>query len=262
MPTPPHILAYREAGSGPSVVLLHGLPASSSYWLRVIPLLEDTYHLVAPDLLGFGHSPKPKAATYSIDEHVAAVVATLEAIDLPKPWTLVGHSMGSLVALRLANTHPDWLRKLVLISFPAYDNVQQARRQIIRSGLAPRFMLEGGRARRTTRSLHHVSEVGRRLSVLFHPLTSLQVPRHGTRHTRRSYRLALEQIIYHPTDRSHLEGLKLPVTIINGERDHLLRGVDYTWFENLAHVQTYWLPKGHQLPLDDPANVARIIARD
>ena len=76
--------------------------------------------MIAIDLLGFGESPAPDDATYTIAEHEAALARTIDSLRLREPFVLVGHSMGSLIAARYAATHPRRLRKLVLVSPPVY----------------------------------------------------------------------------------------------------------------------------------------------
>src|SRR3954462_3840877 len=71
---------YREAGpaNAPTVLLLHGFPSSSRMWEPLLPLLADTYHLIAPDCPGFGHSsaPSPSAFEYTFD-NLARVMGEL-----------------------------------------------------------------------------------------------------------------------------------------------------------------------------------------
>lgn len=109
-------LAGRERGAGPALVLVHGLASSSRYWGDLAPLAQQ-YRVIAPDLLGFGRSPRPPDSAYGPDEHLAALSATLTP-RLSEPFTLVGHSLGSLLALQYAGRYPEQVRALVLISLP------------------------------------------------------------------------------------------------------------------------------------------------
>jgi pimeloyl-ACP methyl ester carboxylesterase len=109
-----------DVGSGPVVVLLHGIASSSVTFANVIPLIETDHRVIALDLLGFGESPSPEGATYSVAEHAAAVLKTLRRLKLRRPVVLVGHSMGALIATRLAATRPRWVSRLVLVSPPVY----------------------------------------------------------------------------------------------------------------------------------------------
>ena len=110
-------LFVREAGQGAPMVLLHGLASSSRYWEPHVPHLGQSYRLVAPDLLGFGRSPKPDGAGYAPAEHLAALAeAALSRLDAPA--TIVGHSMGAVLALHIAAAFPDLVERLVLVSLP------------------------------------------------------------------------------------------------------------------------------------------------
>ncbi|HXR44726.1 MAG TPA: alpha/beta fold hydrolase, partial [Pseudolysinimonas sp.] len=73
-----HVAADR--GSGPVVVLLHGIASSSVTFENVIPLLEPTHRVIALDLLGFGESPAPPDAEYTLGEHAACVDRTLRSL--------------------------------------------------------------------------------------------------------------------------------------------------------------------------------------
>ena len=108
-----------DQGSGPAVVLIHGIASSYVTFENVVPLLDD-HRVIAVDLLGFGGSPAPPASTYTLEEHVDYLSRTLSRLRIPEPFVLVGHSMGSLIASRYASTRSSKLRGLVLVSPPVY----------------------------------------------------------------------------------------------------------------------------------------------
>jgi pimeloyl-ACP methyl ester carboxylesterase len=111
---------YDHGGSGPVIVLLHGIASSSDNWIQLIPLLKQDYRCVSLDLLGFGQSPKPLWCTYTIDDHIRAIEATIRSLHLRNTFTLVGHSMGSLFATRYARLQPRRVQRLILLSPPVY----------------------------------------------------------------------------------------------------------------------------------------------
>jgi cis-3-alkyl-4-acyloxetan-2-one decarboxylase len=100
-------------------VLLHGIASSSVTFEYVVPLITEYHRAVSIDLLGFGASPVPADATYTIEEHVAALHRTLRKLGLRRV-VLVGHSMGALIAARYAATHRSAVTRLVLVSPPVY----------------------------------------------------------------------------------------------------------------------------------------------
>ena len=112
-------LSYAEHGAetGPAVVLLHGMGAESSRtsWERVVPLLADRYRLIVPDLRGHGASPSP--GTYQMTEMADDVAALLDRLGVGAA-TVVGHSMGGVVAMVLGVSRPDLVARLVVEDSP------------------------------------------------------------------------------------------------------------------------------------------------
>lgn len=111
---------HDHGGNGPVVVFLHGLASSSANWDPLIPLLKDKYRCISIDLVGFGDSPKPDWYEYTIEEHIRDINKTIKHLHLPKPFILVGHSLGSLIATRYARLNPNDVSRLVLLSPPVY----------------------------------------------------------------------------------------------------------------------------------------------
>jgi pimeloyl-ACP methyl ester carboxylesterase len=106
-------IRYVDYGSGPVLVLLHGLAAGWQWWLENIPTLAERHRVIAVDLPGFGQSeplpPPAEMATHA--RTVLRLLAQLEA----EPATVVGHSMGGLVALAMATADPGRVRGLILV---------------------------------------------------------------------------------------------------------------------------------------------------
>jgi pimeloyl-ACP methyl ester carboxylesterase len=109
-----------DVGEGPVVILIHGIASSSVTFRRLVPRLSDRYRVISIDLLGFGESVAPDDATFTLDEHVAAVAATIDSLRLRGRFVLVGHSLGSLISARYAAINPQRLSRLVLVSPPIY----------------------------------------------------------------------------------------------------------------------------------------------
>jgi cis-3-alkyl-4-acyloxetan-2-one decarboxylase len=117
-----------ETGSGQTVVLLHGIGRTGQVWQHVVEQLRDKqYRAVAFDLLGFGRSPKPGWSEYTVDDHASAVIASLTKLRHDEPVIIVGHSMGCLVAVRVARRRPDLVKHMVLYEMPLYEGLPQKR---------------------------------------------------------------------------------------------------------------------------------------
>jgi pimeloyl-ACP methyl ester carboxylesterase len=108
-----HDVAYRQAGSGPVVVLVHGITSSSATWQRVMPYLADRFTVIAPDLAGHGESAKPRG-DYSLGAHASSLRDLLLALGHERA-TLVGHSLGGGIAMQFSYQFPERCERLVLV---------------------------------------------------------------------------------------------------------------------------------------------------
>jgi pimeloyl-ACP methyl ester carboxylesterase len=105
---------YIEAGtSNKSIVCLHGLGASADRWSKTIPILAKKYHVIAPDMIGFGYSDKPEIS-YTVDFFVNFIKKFVEKLEM-KNLILMGASLGGHVALETVLTYNN-AEKLVLVS--------------------------------------------------------------------------------------------------------------------------------------------------
>jgi haloalkane dehalogenase len=109
-------LAHLDVGSGPPVVMLHGEPAWSFIWRKVMPPLVDAgYRCIAPDHAGCGRSDKPSdLGWYSFERHVALAESLLDELDL-RDVTLVLHDWGGVIGLTLAVARPDRVARAVVL---------------------------------------------------------------------------------------------------------------------------------------------------
>lgn len=108
-------IRYLAAGTSKNtLVLLHGLGASAERWLSVIPLFEKHFHVIVPDLIGFGYSDKP-VADYTPDFFLRFLERFFKAARITKPC-IIGSSLGGQLAASYAALHPKSIKKLVLVS--------------------------------------------------------------------------------------------------------------------------------------------------
>jgi pimeloyl-ACP methyl ester carboxylesterase len=117
-------LFYREAGNAasPTVLLLHGFPTSSHMFRNLIPRLADHYHVVAPDLPGFGFSDSPPRDQFKYTfENLARVIdAFTEKLGL-KRFAIYIFDYGAPVGLRLALAHPERISAIISQNGNAYE---------------------------------------------------------------------------------------------------------------------------------------------
>ena len=106
-------VAYRIAGKGPVLLLVHGMAGSSVTWRHVMPALAERFTVVAPDLLGQGQSDKPRGE-YSLGAHANTLRDLLDALGHERA-TVVGQSLGGGVAMQFAYQFPERCERLVLV---------------------------------------------------------------------------------------------------------------------------------------------------
>ncbi|MDZ5781947.1 alpha/beta fold hydrolase [Marinococcus luteus] len=112
---------YTDVGSGPPIVLLHGIPTWSYLYQAVIPQLEEEYRVIVPDLLGYGYSDQRDRFDRSLHVQAKMVIKLMEHLELEQVH-LAAHDIGGGVGLILALEEPDRINKLVLSNTVAYDS--------------------------------------------------------------------------------------------------------------------------------------------
>ena len=238
-PKAPKLHVAVDEGAGHSVVFLHGLASTSATFDLVVPLLTPTHRVISLDLLGFGGSPAPSTATYTLEEHVAAVESTLRSLKISGRITLVGHSLGSLIAARYAARNPSLLSHLILVSPPIYLPGETV--------LDPleRFQMEA------YRKLHSFMRTNRSFTEAAARAASVLVPMKGglevTEKNWRAVSLSLANCIEKQTAVTDLAQVRVPVDAIWGTRDPFMapaglrpiermRGVASTKVDGADHV--------------------------
>ena len=235
----PLLHVAEDVGAGPVVVFIHGIASSSLTWTHVVPLLKDRYRCICIDLLGFGGSPIPEKAEYTLEEHVDAIARTIRSLRLREPFVLVGHSMGGLIAPRYAVRQPKRVRRLVLVSPPIYVTPSALSGE--RDRVVQDFYLKAYRYIRENRefTLRNGAIVGELLSI----------PRVMDINERTwvPFVKSLEHTIESQTTISDLAALRMPVEIVYGTLDEFaspggiriaerLRGVSVTRVRASDHL--------------------------
>lgn len=108
---------YQEAGEpdAPAMVLIHGFASSTLVWSKVFLALANAgYRVIAPDLLGYGYSAKPRNGEYTIEGQAKLLMGLLDALGIPRA-IIVGSSYGGAVAATCALDYPERVEKLILV---------------------------------------------------------------------------------------------------------------------------------------------------
>ncbi|WP_083476336.1 alpha/beta fold hydrolase [Lacinutrix mariniflava] len=150
-------IAYREAGNvnNPTIVLLHGFPASSYQYRKVLAQLSNEFHLIAPDYPGFGNSDFPDAETfkYTFDNIATVVDSFLEQKKIDS-YAIMIQDYGAPIGFRLATAHPERITAIINQNGNAYEEglgeawsgiraLWKNRTKQAEDALLPAFSLEG-----------------------------------------------------------------------------------------------------------------------
>ena len=144
--------SYLEAGFGETVVMLHGSGpgvSAQANWQRNIPTLAQRFHVLAPDIVGFGTTERPEDIVYSLRTWTDHIWAFMDARGIEKA-RVIGNSLGGRIALQMATDQPDRITKMVLMGTPgagmtpseglaalrAYEPSHDAMRELLRNYFA------------------------------------------------------------------------------------------------------------------------------
>lgn len=257
----PHRLAYRRAGAGQPVLLVHGITTHSFLWEGVLQRLAATgrYDVVALDLLGCGASDLPLDASYALKAHAARLGPFCQALGLSGVH-LVGHDLGGGIAQILAVTQPSLLRSLALVNPVGYDfwpvqPIIALRTPVIRQLLLAALDL-GAFAVLVRRGLFHKDLVDAALMADFTSPLRTAAGRKAFVHFARCLDNAnLMEVA------AELPRLRLPVLVAWGMADaYLSFAIAERLAADIPGARLERLPEaGHYTPLDQPGRLAALL---
>ncbi|WP_431277785.1 alpha/beta fold hydrolase [Leifsonia poae] len=217
-----------DVGDGPVVILVHGIASSSVTFQNLVPMLEPSHRVISIDILGFGRSPAPEDATYSLEEHVASLHATIRSLRLREPFVLVGHSLGSLIVARYAAQHPSQLSKLVLVGPPIYGTPDAIGDRRVRSRVSAYL-----RAYEFLRANKDFTMVNARILARLLPIKGVF---EITEKNWDPFVKSLENCIEHQTVVSDLARVRAPIEVIYGTLDAFIAPGSLAVIETMRHV--------------------------
>jgi pimeloyl-ACP methyl ester carboxylesterase len=262
-----HRVIYHMIGSGPPVVLIHGMVNSSRHWREVALALADRYTVIAPDLIGHGDSATPRG-DYSLGAHAACIRDLLAVLGVERA-TIVGHSLGGGVAMQFFYQFPQRTERLVLVSSGGLGHeVSPLLRSATLPGVSallslaahPRLLSGLRRAGDLMRASG--SRQGIYLQAIARALRPLEQPgaRTAFLHTLRAVIDVRGQRVS-ATDRLYLLA-GMPTLIVWGERDHTIPAAHGRAAHHAApHSRFQILPAAAHFPhLEDPSGLATLLA--
>lgn len=253
-------LAVYEEGHGKPLVLLHGLISTHRYWRQVVDYLDtNKWRIISPDLLGFGDSPKPRKASYSLDQQITCIEQTIGS-NYDQPITMVGHSMGAVIGLRWAVKHPAKFGNVILSGLPLIDKEFQY--QQIASGAEKRQI-------RSEKFAKLAINVFGWVTMLPGGLMRLQKtwPQHiaedWTKYSRRAHKKIIQDPVLSDEILNLLKMLKTPTQILVGKYDGMVRDLGIKRLREIArdnkNITVKVIDGGHNIPLRFPEVVAKAI---
>lgn len=201
-------LAYEREGHGTPLILIHGYPLDHSIWQPLVPLLENRFDLIMPDLRGFGQS-LPAGSTTRLSDMAGDLITLMDHLQIQKAL-VAGHSMGGYVSLAFGRHHLTRLLGMGLISTQASADPPEKR--TTRNQLADRVEMNG------------VGEVADSMPALLTGDPGIQISLKDLilRQDAQGVAGALRAMAERPDSMDVLLSLEIPVVIIHGLADVIM----------------------------------------
>jgi pimeloyl-ACP methyl ester carboxylesterase len=199
----------------PTIVLLHGIAATSKTWKPVLDELDSRkYRIVVLDLLGFGESTSPIGCKYEIYDHLRHIRRTLRRLKIRKPFILVGHSMGSIISAKYCREYPREVKSAYLLSLPLYLGKDASQTTFAHASTdiyfrAYDFLLQ---------NKNFTIKNSQLLRKIFNIRDGIEV----TEGNWDAFRLSLKNTIINQTTFDDIKNTNVPISIIYGSLDQFL----------------------------------------
>ena len=258
-------MLYRTAGSGPAVVLIHGMVNNSRHWESVALSLADDHTVIAPDLIGHGDSAAVRG-DYSLGAHAASIRDLLTAIGVERA-SVVGHSLGGGIAMQFFYQFPQRTERLALVSSGGLGHEVSP---LLRGAALPgastmlRLAAHRGVLSLLERAGERLRERGSRKDAYVRAIVRALRPL-AVSSSRTAFLQTLRSVIdvhgqrVSAVDRLHLL-TTFPTLIVWGERDHTIPlAHGRAAHEAIPGSRFETLPRAAHFPhLEDPAGLSRV----
>jgi pimeloyl-ACP methyl ester carboxylesterase len=201
-------LAFERLGRGTPLVLIHGHPLDHVIWEPILPLLENDFDLILPDLRGFGQSETLRTS-YLLTDMAADIVALLDHLNIERA-AIAGHSMGGYIALAFARAYPEHVHGLGLVASNVFADPPERKpsryetaAEIEKQGIG--ILADSFPSKLTTNSALH---------LILHKII-LRQSVHGAAESLRAMAERADSSTF-------LEGFKFPVVVVHGTADALI----------------------------------------
>jgi len=242
-------IAYTRQGQGTPLVLVHGYPLDRTTWNEMLPLLENDFDLIVPDLRGFGESDLVEGP-YTISDMASDIAGLLDTLNIEKA-ILVGHSMGGYVVLAFARMYPQRVSGLGLVSSQALADSPERKKGryesadvVMKTGIGP-----------VSESFPALLSSDQRVQAFVRDLIAKQRPA--------GLAEALKAMAERDDSSSILSGFEIPVAIVHGDADRLIpiqRAQEIK--DAISHAALLELPKvGHMPAMEAPEAVASALKK-
>jgi pimeloyl-ACP methyl ester carboxylesterase len=248
--TSPRLFVHRVGQRGPLVILLHGLGATNRYFTNRLDHFASDHRVLAPDLLGFGSSPRPKSARYDLDDHVRSLAASLPQ----EPALLVGHSFGAVVALACAARFPSRVRGVVVISLPVFRDEADARSHFDQLGAMVRGIVNDSPLWRSIAFFNPLI-ASLHAGALVHEPDDVYVD--STRHSWDALSRSLRHGLLEANVNALAHRVRVPILFIHGSRDQTAPVDNALALAHDLDARVVVVDDNHDLFLHDPAVVWR-----
>jgi pimeloyl-ACP methyl ester carboxylesterase len=213
-------IAYIEAGKGRSILLIHGLGGNISHWSKNVQELAKQYHVVAIDLLGYGHSITSISSTEDYLQSYAELIHRFIKRKKLKKSVLVGHSMGAQIAIITALSYPKKISKLILLAPAGLETFTNDEAQLLINATQPvTFQKQQEDAIRLNYK-NNFYNLPQDAEVLIKDRLRLKNCTHFQEYTE-TISNGIKGMLSHPVKKD-LSKLKQPVLIVFGANDALI----------------------------------------